>query len=103
MNKNAIDRHVTAHKLTCATRKEGAAVDIPCTCGFDEVHHTNDLLKLLVEKVEKMRKAQDTYFTGGRLRGDLQIAKAWEKDVDKLIAEIKRKALPATTPQERLL
>ena len=96
---NHIDRYATTHKLNCAIRKDE---NNPCTCGLINALKENEYLKDFTEKVKQMRMAQEMYFKG-RLSGDLKMAKAWEKEVDKMLAVLLAEKPSAPVPQERLL
>lgn len=95
---NHIDRYAT-HKLNCAIRKDE---NNPCTCGLINALKENEYLKDFTEKVKQTRVAQEMYFKG-RLSGDLKMAKAWEKEVDKMLAVLLAEKPSAPVPQERLL
>ena len=97
---NHIDRYATTHKLNCAIRKDE---NNPCTCGLNNALKENNYLKDFTDKVKQMRVAQEKYFKGGRLSGDLKMAKAWEKEVDKMLAVLLAEKPSAPVPQERLL
>ncbi len=60
-------------------------------------------LKALVHAARETRKAQKTYFDGGKLSGDLVKAKQWEKDLDKRLAGLWAQTPAEGTTQERLL
>ncbi len=60
-------------------------------------------MKALVHAARETRKAQKTYFDGGKLSGDLVKAKQWEKDLDKRLAGLWAQTPAEGTTQERLL
>jgi len=97
--KSAIQEYMKAHKLSCATRS-GSKI---CSCGLDAALAEFERLKALVYAARETRKAQKTYFDGGKLSGDLVKAKQWEKDLDKRLAGLWAQTPAEGTTQERLL
>lgn len=97
--KSAIQEYMKAHKLSCATRS-GSKI---CSCGLDAALAEFERLKALVHAARETRKAQKTYFDGGKLSGDLVKAKQWEKDLDKRLAGLWAQTPAEGTTQECLL
>lgn len=86
-------------------------IDIVCAEGWtpemqamgESARAEFERMKALVHAARETRKAQKTYFNGGKLSGDLVKAKQWEKDLDKRLAGLWAQTPAEDTTQERLL
>lgn len=101
--KSKIQEYLDAgHSLDCILDTE-IDPNLKCTCGLDAALAEFERLKALVHAARETRKAQRTYFDGGKLSGDLVKAKQWEKDLDKRLAGLWAQTPAEGTTQERLL